>query len=83
MKKLLYTLILVTTAFSYASAQSQMERETLVYSVKDGKELHLDKYVDKGVEYNGKRPVMIYVHGGGFTTGSRVNALQINLFLLM
>ena len=58
-------------------AQNTIERETLVYSVKDGKDLHMDKYVDKNVAYQGKRPVMIYVHGGGFSMGSRINALQI------
>ncbi|MBN1181657.1 MAG: alpha/beta hydrolase [Bacteroidales bacterium] len=59
------------------SAQNTIERETLVYSVKEGKELHMDKYVDKSIAFSGKRPVMIYIHGGGFSKGSRINALQI------
>lgn len=59
------------------SGQNSIQKETLVYAEKDGKQLHLDKYVDPSVPVEGKRPVMIYVHGGGFSMGSRVNALQI------
>ena len=51
-------------------------RETVLYAVKDTTHVYLDKYVDNGVPYKGKRPVFIYVHGGGFATGSRINALQ-------
>jgi len=76
-KKLTGTLAICMLAISSAAAQSLIERETFVYDVKEGQELHLDKYVDNSVEYAGKRPVMIYVHGGGFSMGSRINALQI------
>ncbi len=58
-------------------AQNTVVKETLVYAVKDGKELHMDKYVDNNAAVKGKRPALIYVHGGGFSMGSRVNALQI------
>lgn len=77
MKRLLIIQLIWMISVGILSAQSPIRRETLVYSVKDGEELHLDKYVDKNVAFNGKRPVLIYVHGGGFTTGSRINALQI------
>jgi poly(3-hydroxybutyrate) depolymerase len=75
MKKLLVVLAVFMLAFS-VGAQNKIERETLVYSVKDTLELKLVKFVDNSVAYQGKRPVMIYVHGGGFMVGSRVNALQ-------
>lgn len=80
MKKAFLLQVIITITVGWTNsllAQSTVERETLVYSVKDDKELLLDKYVDNGAAYEGKRPVMIYVHGGGFATGSRVNALQI------
>lgn len=77
MKKIIFALAVLLTGFSAGFAQSKIERETLVYSTREGQELHLDKYVDNSVPYPGKRPVMIYVHGGGFSMGSRVNALQI------
>ena len=52
-------------------------KETLVYSVKDGQELLMDKYVDPAVPYDGGRPVLIYAFGGGFAMGSRSSAFQI------
>jgi hypothetical protein len=64
-------------AMGTLAAQNSVAKETIVYSVKDTLQLHLDKYVDNSVQYTGKRPVFIYVHGGGFATGSRINALQI------
>jgi hypothetical protein len=77
MKRSILALFVIATVFSSGFAQSKAERETIAYSIKDGQELLLDKYVDNSIEYDGKRPVMIYVHGGGFSTGSRINALQI------
>ena len=72
-------MLLVMLYFFYitaVSAQSTVTRETVLYAVKDTTHVYLDKYVDNGVPYKGKRPVFIYVHGGGFATGSRINALQ-------
>lgn len=67
----------LVTTIGYSIAQSNISKETIVYATKDGKELKLDKYVDKSINTSAKRPVMIYVHGGGFATGSSKNALQI------
>lgn len=77
MKKICFIFILCICVYSNVFAHNTIEKETLVYAVKNGQELHLDKFVDPTIAVDGKRPVMIYVHGGGFTTGSRVNALQI------
>lgn len=73
------TLLLLVFIFvtSGLVAQNTVERKTFTYSVRDGKELLLDTYMDNSVAFEGKRPVMIYVHGGGFSNGSRINALQI------
>lgn len=59
------------------SSPNEISRETVAYSNKDGTELLLDKYANPDTPAEGKRPAIIYVHGGGFETGSRVNALQI------
>ena len=68
-----YTIFSVVLSF----AQSSIEKETFTYATKDGNELRLDKYVDNSIKDAQKRPVIIYVHGGGFATGSSKNALQI------
>jgi hypothetical protein len=77
MKKVLMIIAVGLIALTRVAAQSTVEKQTVVYSVKDTTHLRLDKYVDNSVAYKGKRPVIIYVHGGGFATGGRVNALQI------
>ena len=76
MKRLLFTMGLFAVLMSIGYAQGKIERETLVYSVRDGQELKLEKFVDPTIKVEGKRPVLIYVHGGGFSMGSRINALQ-------
>ncbi len=77
MKKILLFLTILAVAAGTLYSQNTIKRETMVYSVKDGKELLLDRYTCESPGQEGKRPVFIYVHGGGFSTGSRVNALQI------
>ena len=57
-----------------------VEKTTFEYSVKGEEHLLLDKYVDYTVPYEGPRPVMLYVYGGAFAMGSRVNALQIGYY---
>jgi hypothetical protein len=77
MKRILSAAAAFLVIISGAYAQDNIESETYIYSKKDGIELQLEKYVDNSLTYNGKRPVMIYVHGGGFVIGNRINALQI------
>jgi len=77
MKKLTLILISFVIISATLSAQNTIQKEILVYATKDGQKLFLDKYVDSRTQFTGKRPVMIYVHGGGFSTGSSKNALQI------
>ena len=77
MQRFLFVLIACIMAAATVSAQSTVKKETMVYSTKDTIQLQLDKYVDNSVPYKSKRPVFIYVHGGGFATGSSINALQI------
>ena len=77
MKKLTLILISFVIISATLSAQNTIQKEILVYATKDGQKLFLDKYVDSRTQFTGRRPVMIYVHGGGFSTGSSKNALQI------
>jgi poly(3-hydroxybutyrate) depolymerase len=75
MKKIIL-LFLGLMALGSAEAKSNVERQTYVYSIKGADTLHLDTYIDKSAEVKGKRPVMIYIHGGGYVTGSRKNVAQ-------
>lgn len=68
--------IMIFLACSWAMAQSNITRDTYVYSVKGADTLHLDVYVDRAKQQQSPQPVMLYVHGGGFSMGSRKNAAQ-------
>ncbi|KPM46743.1 alpha/beta hydrolase [Jiulongibacter sediminis] len=78
MKRSIYLLFLTLQGLTLNQtfAQKTIQKETLVYKSEEGLELKLDKYVSS-VPADHKRPVMIYVHGGGFAMGSSKNALQI------
>lgn len=77
MKKQLAFLFIQVLLISFVQAQQKFDKQTFEYAVKDTLHLKLDKYVDTTLKTKDPRPVFVYVHGGGFATGSRVNALQI------
>lgn len=52
--------------------------ETRVYAEKDGEELYLDVYMPEGGS-NEVNPVMIFMHGGGFSAGSPKNESLVQL----
>jgi len=70
------TFILLVLALLAATAHADITRETYVYAIKGADTLLLDTYVDTSLAPTDKRPVFMYVHGGGFAAGSRVNAAQ-------
>lgn len=74
MKKLL--LLLLMGAMACSVVRGEVIRETCVYAIKDGDTLRMDTYVDTTLQPDGKRPVFMYVHGGGFSAGSRINVAQ-------
>jgi predicted esterase len=76
MKKKLFLMFGLIMAFGIAIAQPNIIRNTYVYSIKGADTLYLDTYVDQSIVVKERRPVMIYVHGGGFSAGSRKNAAQ-------
>jgi predicted esterase len=76
MKNLLVTVAAMALVAANAIAQGRITKETVAYTEKDGKEILLDKYIDNTFWAEGKRPVFIYVHGGGFAAGNRLNAQQ-------
>lgn len=56
-----------------ASAQS---KQTYTYAVKAKDSLKLDVYTPDNLEPNQKLPALIWMHGGGFSGGSRNDALE-------
>ena len=78
MKKgiILFAMMLLYGA-SMLMAKTAIQRTTEVYSIKGKDTLQVDVYVNPQTEQKAEgRPVMLYVHGGGFTAGDRVNAAQ-------
>ncbi len=74
------SVLLMTTACADAqtsallvSAQPQIERASFTYAIKAGQTLQLDRIVDVGVKVQGKRPVIIFLYGGGWEGGSRLD----------
>jgi glycerophosphoryl diester phosphodiesterase/predicted esterase len=55
-----------------------VRKETFVYSIKGNDSLRLDKYDLSHV--TGQKPCLIFVFGGGFTTGSRDHATYLPFF---
>jgi len=72
---ILFTFFTLLAPFTL-SAQHQIERTTEVYAIKGQDTLLLDIYLDKTIPVNAPRPMMIHVHGGGFSMGSRKNVMQ-------
>ena len=78
MKRRFLSLTLTLLAgVSTMMAQTAIRRSTEVFSIVGKDTLRMDVYVNPTTEIEGEgRPVMLYVHGGGFNMGSRINAAQ-------
>ncbi len=77
MKKILFVIMMLGVPFGMNAQKSDVTRETTVYSVIGKDTLKMDTYIKSGAEVPPQgRPVIMYVHGGGFTAGSRVVAAQ-------
>jgi para-nitrobenzyl esterase len=73
--KILFTLFLflffnsVTSQVIYFDSISKVKKRTFKYTKIDGKKLKLDFYRPKKIRRN--YPLIVYVHGGGFSGGKR------------
>ena len=66
-----------TTPQPAATGDDNIQLETNVFAIKGQDTLRLDTYIDYTQPAPAEgRPVIIYIHGGGFTMGSRINAAQ-------
>ncbi|WP_339864470.1 alpha/beta hydrolase [uncultured Algoriphagus sp.] len=73
----LLTLVLLLSTHFSVSAQ---EFETLTYYEDDSIKLELDLFLPEAVS-SSKIPLVIYVHGGGFSTGDRTGGHNLAKFL--
>ena len=73
MKRLLLT---IAACLALVTSWAQVTRTTYDYAIKGADTLRLDIYLDQSLKTEGKRPVMIYMHGGAWSAGSRKNAAQ-------
>ena len=77
MRRFVLSLTLLAFALGMKAQGDHVTRETRVYSIIGNDTLKVDAYINQQAEVKAEgRPVILYVHGGGFTMGSRVNAAQ-------
>jgi len=84
MKKIVFALTTLLTIVACTNSKpttdedgSVVVRETRIFSILGKDTLKLDVYINPQAKVKPDgRPVMLYIHGGGFTAGSRINAAQ-------
>ncbi len=74
----LAAMLLMATSSCVATAQEtpNVEIKTYTYAIKGNDTLSVDIYLREDLKEAQNLPVMLYVHGGGFSMGSRKNAAQ-------
>lgn len=80
MKKVLF-IVLATTILGWVSPMKAedakgVEIKTYTYAIKGKDTLRVDVYLREDMQNAENLPMMLYVHGGGFSMGSRKNAAQ-------
>lgn len=73
--KILYYLFLSIFCFSFAQTKS-----TFIYAEKEGEKLVLDVYQPENITDSIKLPAIIWMHGGGFSGGSKDNKEEIEFY---
>ncbi|MFO0898694.1 MAG: alpha/beta hydrolase [Pirellulales bacterium] len=57
--------------FSTFGSEAAIEKTTFEYATRVAQKLHLDRIVDSTAKVDGKRPVIIFLFGGGWEGGAR------------
>lgn len=84
MNKYFFTCLLLLLSFSFQAQERYLDDilevgppTTETYAAKDGEELKLDIYQPVG-DTATARPVIVFMHGGGFAGGTRSNEGEVN-----
>lgn len=70
--------ISILVLFLVQSIFSQ-EKSTYIYAIKGNDTLKMDVYTDNTVQQSRSRPVLLWMHGGGFSGGTRDNPAEVKL----
>ncbi len=77
--KITNNLIILICFLAIAPSKAQsIQKRTYEYAVKDGESLQIDVY-EKATDNNSLRPVVLWAHGGGFSSGSRDGGQEVKL----
>lgn len=60
-----------------------MNIETICYTTRNKKKLLMDGYMDSLTRRKDPMPVLLYLHGGAFNSGSRVNKLRHFIVIIL
>ena len=72
--------IIILICFLITTIISAQEFETYTYFENDSLQLNLDFFIPKGKNLD-KTPLVIYVHGGGFSAGNRTSGHHLGKYL--
>lgn len=73
-----YSILFLLLLSSLSILAQSVQKSTHEYVVKDGVSLSLDVYQTDNSD-NKLRPVLVWVHGGGFSGGKRDNGMEVKL----
>ncbi|WP_282040679.1 carboxylesterase family protein [Winogradskyella flava] len=71
-------IIIIFTVVVTMSLSAQ-KKKTYIYSIKGEDTLSLDVYTPKNIKKNDSLPVLLWMHGGGFSEGSRADSDDVKL----